>query len=122
MATKPEGDEKKTKKDDMIIKGHIKIIEGLRHAKTTRDDQSPKSSSSPSSSSSSSYMMKVKMGNCELSFSILFYIIIYKFITSRFQIIMFAIYHQVNYWVCYYPLIFIQRNGIFYLYHFQFFS
>lgn len=62
MATKAKG-EKKTKKDDMMIKGHIKIIEGLRQAKTTRDDQSPKSSA-PSSSSSS--MMNVKMGNCEL--------------------------------------------------------
>ncbi|XP_010418491.1 PREDICTED: uncharacterized protein LOC104704066 [Camelina sativa] len=67
MATKTEGEKKKIKKDDMIIKGHIKIAKGLRQAKTTtRDDQSPKisASSSPSSSSSSSYMMmKIKMGN-----------------------------------------------------------
>ncbi|XP_010430561.1 PREDICTED: uncharacterized protein LOC104714796 isoform X2 [Camelina sativa] len=62
MATKTEG-EKITKKDDMIIKGHIK--KGLRQAKkTTRDDQSPKISASSSSPSSSSYMMmKIKMGN-----------------------------------------------------------
>lgn len=67
IATKAE-DEKKTKKGDLIttncqeitiIKGHLKIIEGLRRAKT-RDDQSPKSSRS-----SSSYVMKIKMGNCE---------------------------------------------------------
>ncbi|XP_010473694.1 PREDICTED: uncharacterized protein LOC104753102 isoform X2 [Camelina sativa] len=65
MATKTEG-EKIIKKDDMVIKGHIKIAKGLRQAKTTRDDQSPKisASSSPSSSSPSSYMMmKIKMGN-----------------------------------------------------------
>ncbi|XP_006391642.2 uncharacterized protein LOC18009506 isoform X2 [Eutrema salsugineum] len=66
IATKAE-DEKKTKEDDVmnsngqeitIIKGHLKIIEGLRQAKT-RDDQS----STNSRSSSSSYMMNIKMGN-----------------------------------------------------------
>lgn len=60
MATKADGEEK-TNKDDMMIKGHIKITEGLRQAKTTRDDQSSKSSTS------SSYIMKIKIGNCELS-------------------------------------------------------
>ncbi|CAH2048336.1 unnamed protein product [Thlaspi arvense] len=72
IATKAE-DEKKTKKDDVtssngqgitIIKGHLKIIEGLIQAKT-RYDQSPKSSRS--SSSSSSYVMKIKMGNYKTS-------------------------------------------------------
>ncbi|CAA7041884.1 unnamed protein product [Microthlaspi erraticum] len=67
IATKAE-DEKKTKKGDLIttncqeitiIKGHLKIIEGFRQAKTRDHDQSPKSSRS----SSSSYVMKVKMGN-----------------------------------------------------------
>lgn len=71
-ATKAE-DEKKTKKDDVmttngqditLIKGHLKIFEGLRQSKTTKDDQSPKTSRS---SSSSSYVMKIKMGNCEFS-------------------------------------------------------
>ncbi|CAF2039282.1 BnaA09g11590D [Brassica napus] len=59
-------DEKKTKKDDVMtsngqkfttIKGHLKIIEGLRQGKT-KDDQSR----SPRSSSSS-YVMEIKMGN-----------------------------------------------------------
>ncbi|KAJ4877174.1 Uncharacterized protein Rs2_42200 [Raphanus sativus] len=67
IATKAE-DEKKTKKDDVmtsngrkftIIKGHLKIIEGLRQGKI-KDDQPPKS---PRSSSSSSYVMEIKMGN-----------------------------------------------------------
>ncbi|KAL9861020.1 hypothetical protein AtNW77_Chr1g0064441 [Arabidopsis thaliana] len=66
MATKAEGEKKITKKDDMMIKGHLEIIEGLRQTKTIRDDQSSKSSTS-SSSSSSSYIMKIKIGNCELS-------------------------------------------------------
>ncbi|KAG7587671.1 hypothetical protein ISN44_As07g000490 [Arabidopsis suecica] len=57
MATKAEGEKKITKKDDMMIKGHIEIIEGLRQAKTIRDDQSTKSSTS------SSYIMKIKIGN-----------------------------------------------------------
>lgn len=70
IATKAE-DEKKTKKDDVvtsngqkfsIIKGRLKIIEGLRQGKT-KDDQSPKSPRS--SSSSSSHVMEIKMGNCE---------------------------------------------------------
>ncbi|KAG7584648.1 hypothetical protein ISN45_Aa02g000480 [Arabidopsis thaliana x Arabidopsis arenosa] len=56
MATKADGEEK-TNKDDMMIKGHIKITEGLRQAKTTRDDQSSKSLTS------SSYIMKIKIGN-----------------------------------------------------------
>ncbi|EOA33267.1 hypothetical protein CARUB_v10022344mg [Capsella rubella] len=67
MATQTEGVRKKIKMDDMVIKGHIKLTEGVRQPKTSRDDQSPKSSASSSSSSSSSYMMKIKMGNCELS-------------------------------------------------------
>ncbi|XP_013609749.1 PREDICTED: uncharacterized protein LOC106316412 [Brassica oleracea var. oleracea] len=65
IATKTE-DEKKTKKYNMMtsngqkfttIKGHLKIVEGLRQGKT-KDDQSR----SPRSSSSS-YVMEIKMGN-----------------------------------------------------------
>jgi len=77
METKAEGEKKITKKDDMMIKGHLEIIEGLRQTKTIRDDQSSKSSTS--SSSSSSYIMKIKIGNCELSgFENICYIINYE--------------------------------------------
>ena len=78
IATKAE-DEKKTKKDDVMtsngqklttIKGHLKIIEGLRQGKT-KDDQSR----SPRSSSSS-YVMEIKMGNCEF---LCFLIIVFVF-------------------------------------------
>lgn len=79
IATKAE-DEKKTKKDDVmtsngrkftIIKGHLKIIEGLIQGKI-KGDQPPKS---PRSSSSSSYVMEIKMGNCEfLGFLIIVFV------------------------------------------------